>query len=166
MELDVTQALLKPGEAFPFQAWVSVSPQDVDRDIVTFDEAMFSGTLCAMDGVVHLEGSLSTVAHAPCAVCLENVDYPMNIGFREIFRKDAIETEDEAFRYQGSTVSLDHLSLTLLMLNLPMRFLCREDCRGGKDYQEYSTIPKSSCEEETQRPFEALKRLLEEDEEV
>ena len=31
MELDVTKALLKPGEAFPFEAIVAVPPQDVDR---------------------------------------------------------------------------------------------------------------------------------------
>lgn len=166
MELDVTQALMKPGEAFPFDVKVSVSPQDVDSETVSFDEVALSGTYTAMDGTVQLKGVLHTVAHAPCAICLEDVDYPMELTFREVFRKDAVETEDEAFRYQGSTVSLDHLSLTLLMLNLPMRFLCEEDCKSRQEYQEYSTISKSSCEEETQRPFEALKRLLEEDEEV
>ena len=166
MELDVTQALLKPGEAFPFEAKVRVSPQEVDNESVSFDEILLKGRVSAMEGTVRLTGNLRTTAHASCAMCLEPADYPMDIPFTEIFRKDAVETEDEAFRYEGSTVSLDHVSLTLVMLNLPMRFLCRENCRGGKALEAYSTISKCSCQEETQRPFEALKRLLEEDEEV
>jgi uncharacterized metal-binding protein YceD (DUF177 family) len=166
MELDVTQALIRPGETFPFQAKVNVSPQTVDNDPVTFDEVSITGTVSAMDGAILLRGILRTTAHAPCAMCLGEADYPMELAFRETFRKDAIETEDEAFSYQGSAVSLDHLSLTLLMLNLPMRFLCDENCRGGKELQAYSTVTESSCQEDTQRPFEALKRLLEEDEEV
>ena len=166
MELDVTQALLRPGEAFPFHAAVNVPPQKVDGEPITFDDVSLSGTYSAMDGTVQIHGELTTTAHAPCAMCLETVDHPMNLRFRESFRKDAIETEDEAFHFEGHTVSLDQMTLTLIMLNLPMRFLCREDCRGGTALEPYNTISKSSCQEDSQRPFEALKRLLEEDEEV
>ncbi|MFH1512170.1 MAG: DUF177 domain-containing protein [Bacillota bacterium] len=166
MELDVTQALLKPGEAFPFEATVSVPPQVVDGERVTFGDVRLTGTYWAMDGAVMLKGSLSSTAHAPCAMCLQKADFPMELDFLETFRKDAVETEDEAFAYEGSAVTLDHLSLTLLMLNLPMRFLCEENCRGSKALQAYGTISKSSCTEDTQRPFEALKQLLKEDEEV
>lgn len=166
MELDVTQALLRPGEAFPFEAKVKVPPQTVDQEIVTFDEVSLSGSFSSMDGAVYLTGNLVTAAHAPCALCLAEADYPMELAFQEAFRKDAVETEDEVFRYEGSVVTLDHMTLTLLMLNLPMRFLCTEQCRGGKEYQTYRSVSKSSCTEDTQRPFEALKQLLEEDEEV
>ncbi len=166
MELDVTQALLRPGEAFPFEATVIVSPQVVDREPVTFDDVRLTGTYWALDGAVMLQGSLSATAHTPCAMCLQKVDFPMELDFQETFRKGAAETEDEAFAYEGSAVTLDHMSLTLLMLNLPMRLLCDENCQGSEILKAYSTISKSSCTEDTQRPFEALKRLLKEDEEV
>ena len=166
MKLDVTQALLRPGERFPFDLKVGIAPQDVDNDRISFDEVLLMGTMSATDGVLQLNGTLHTTAHASCAMCLESVEYPMDLKFQEIFRKDAVETEDEAFRYEGFEVSLDQMTLTLLMLNLPMRFLCREDCTGGEALKKYQTNSKSSCQEDTQRPFEALKRLLEEDEEV
>jgi uncharacterized protein len=166
MELDVSQALLNPGEAFAFSAKVRVAPQDVDGEAIALDDVRITGTYSAMDGAVQLKGNLSTTAHAHCARCLQNVDYPMSVDFREDFRKDAVETQDEAFRYEGSAVSLDHVTLTLIMLNLPMRFLCDENCGGGEALKAYGTVSKSSCQEDTQRPFEALKRLLEKDEEV
>jgi uncharacterized protein len=166
MKLDVTQALLRPGDVFPFEAKVSISPQDVDSDQISFDDVLLAGSVTAMDGIVQLKGTLHTTAHASCAMCLGDVDHPMDLKFRESFRKDAVETEDEVFRYEGSEVLLDQMTLTLLMLNLPMRFLCREDCTGGEALKPYQKKSKSSCQEDTQRPFEALKRLLEEDEEV
>ena len=169
MELDVSKALLSPGTEFPFTAQCSVPPQDVIGETVTFDPVSLAGMFSAMDGSIHLTGELSTTAHAACAMCLAPVRVPMSVGFDETFRKDANEIEDEAFRYEGGRVSLDQMTLTLLMLNLPMRFLCGDGCTGGETLHRYQQeIFKSSCEEEspTQRPFEALQRLLTKDEEV
>ena len=101
-------------------------------------------------------------------MCLEPVNYPMELEFREIFRKDAVETEDEDFRYEGTAVPLDQMTLTLLMLNLPDALSVRGKLQRKRALKPnlYGTISKSSCQEDTQRPFEALKQLLEEDEEV
>ncbi len=166
MQLDVMQALLRPGDVFPFETQVAVPPQDVDGEQIKFDGVALAGTFSAMDGTVQLKGTLHTTAHASCAMCLSDVAYPVDLEFQEIFRKDAAQTEDEVFPYEGNEVPLDQMTLTLIMLDLPMRFLCREDCNGGEALKPYQTNSKSSCQEDTQRPFEALKRLLEEDEEV
>ena len=169
MELDVLKALLSPGMEFPFAVEVEVPPQDVIGETVTFDPVSLQGAYSAQDGSIHLQGGLTTTAHATCAMCLKPVAVPLSFTFDETFRKDVNELEDEAFRYEGSKVTLDQVALTLVMLNLPMRFLCSENCRGGEACQSImQDISKSSCEEEspTQRPFEALQRLLTKDEEV
>ena len=169
MELDVSKALLSPGTEFPFAAEVTVPPQDVIGETVTFDTVSLKGTYSSLDGTIRLEGELKTTAHAACAMCLKPANAPLNLAFDETFCKDANEIEDEAFYYEGNRVALDQLALTLLMLNLPMRFLCEESCEGNEAYQTFKQdISKSSCEEEspTQRPFEALQRLLTKDEEV
>jgi uncharacterized metal-binding protein YceD (DUF177 family) len=169
MELDVSKALLAQGNQFPFTAEVSVPPQDVVGETVSFDTVKLAGQYSVVEGTVRLEGELTTIAHATCAKCLAPASVPLALSFAENFRKDANEIEDEDFRYEGSKVTLDQLALTLIMLNLPMRFLCGENCTGGEGLDAYSQdIFKSSCEEEsqTQRPFEALQRLLTKDEEV
>ena len=169
MELDVSKALLTPGTEYPFTAEVAVPPQDVVGEMVTFDPVLLKGSYSALDGTVRLAGELTTTAHAACAMCLTPTSVAMNVAFDEPFRKDANEIEDEAFHFEGNRVTLDQLALTLLMLNLPMRFLCEEDCAGSDELQAYrQEIFKSSCEEEspTQRPFEALQHLLTKDEEV
>ncbi|HNW85459.1 MAG TPA: DUF177 domain-containing protein [Candidatus Limiplasma sp.] len=169
MELDVSKALLSPGTEFPFTAEVAVPPQDVIGETVTFDTVSMAGHYSAMDGAIRLQGELTTTAHALCAMCLTPVNVAMNFPFDEMFRRDANELTDDAFQYEGGKVALDQFTLTLIMLNLPMRFLCDENCEGNEAYQAFKQdISKSSCEEEspTQRPFEALQRLLTKDEEV
>ena len=169
MELNVSKALLTPGTEFPFEAKVSVPPQDVIGEEVTFDEVLLTGVYSALDGNVQVAGELTTRAHAACAMCMQPAVVPMHVVFSESFCKNANEIEDEVFCYEGNKVTLDQLTLTLLMLNLPMRFLCKENCEGDEALQAYKQdIFKSSCEEEsqTQRPFEALQRLLTKDEEV
>jgi uncharacterized metal-binding protein YceD (DUF177 family) len=164
MELDVTKALLAPGTEFPFSAGGSLPPQQVLGETVTFDPVSLTGSYSALDGTVRLTGRLETVARAKCALCLKPAEAPLDIPFDETFRKDANELEDEDFRYEGNRVPLIHLALTLVMLNLPMRFLCREGCEGSEAYRTYiREIPEGPYEEEPQmqRPFEGLQDLLE-----
>jgi uncharacterized metal-binding protein YceD (DUF177 family) len=163
MELDVTKALLSPGTEFPFSASVELSPQQVTGETVTFEPAAFTGAYSAMDGTVRLRGELTTTAHAVCVLCLNPANVPLAIPFDETFRKDANELEDEDFHYEGDRVPLSHLALTLTMLNLPMRFLCKESCQGNEAYRTYgrdSSLDTDEEEPQTQRPFEALQNLL------
>ena len=169
MELDVSKAFLSPGTEFPFHAEESLSPQDVIGETVTFDTAIIQGVFCMLEDRVHIKGTLDTVAHGVCAMCMEQANIPLHISFSEGFRKDADETEEEDFRFEGKSVSLTKMALTLVMLNLPMRFLCDEGCAGSREFQAWQkNNAPSSCEEgtPTQRPFEILQSLLNKDEEV
>lgn len=169
MLLDVSKAFLAPGTAFSFEARVQLPPQDVTGETVTFDEALLQGTYSVHEDAVHLKGILTGAAHGSCVLCLGPAEIPLRVTFAEVFRKGANAQEDEAFPYEGKSVSLDQMALTLMMLNLPMRFVCRKDCAGTQELQAWQRDhSKSSCEDgpPTQRPFEALQRLLKKDEEV
>ena len=89
----------------------------------------------------------------------------VEIDFDETFRKDANETEDECFRFEGKAVPLDHMALTLAMLNLPMRFVCgRPDCHAAAELKAWNEEGKVWREEPegegTYRPFEGLDVLM------
>lgn len=169
MELDVSKAFRSPATPFPFVAEVELPPQELFGETVSFDKVALEGTYFAADNVVRVEGKLGTVAHSACALCMKPASAPVKVRFSESFRKDANETEDECFRYEGKTLPLDHMTLTLVMLNLPMRFLCKEGCEGSEELKAWQQANHtSSCEDgsPTQRPFEALQSLLKKDEEV
>ena len=136
MELDVSQGFVHPATAFPFQAELTLEAQDVGGETVTFDPVTLEGSYFVVDDTVRLEGRLTTMARAACAVCLAPAEKAVEIDFDETFRKDANETEDECFRFEGKAVPLDHMALTLVMLSLPMRFVMRQcglSCRHGAE---------------------------------
>ena len=169
MVLEVSKGFLKHGTAIPFEVDATLPPQDVMGEVVTFENAFVQGSYRVVEDSIHLEGELSIAACGHCSMCLREVKHPLQISFSEVFRKGANEMEEDAFHFQGKEVSLTQMVLTLVMLELPMRFSCKEECDGNEAVQVLQqVISKSSCQEglSTQRPFEALQHLLMKDEEV
>lgn len=162
MELDLSKAFLRPATPFSFEAEITLEKQDVNGEAVSFDPVRLEGSYFVADDTVHIEGELHTVAHATCALCLGPADAEVNVTFDEIFRKDANEIEDECFLYEGKALPLDHMTLTLVMLNLPMRFTCKEGCAGTSEWQAWKneTPEAEEREENVYRPFAGLEELL------
>ena len=165
MELDVSKGFMHPGTPYPFEAEVQLAPQDVGGEEVSFGPARLEGTYFVADDTVRLEGTLAVTARAACARCMEPAERMVKTAFDETFRKDAQETVDESFRYEGKAVPLDHMALTLTMLELPMRFTCgRPDCRPAAELKPWDEDEKIWAEQPdeggTYRPFEALGEML------
>ena len=170
MKLDVLQALRNPGTEYAFSAEQELAPQDVGGSEVTFDAVKLTGKLVAgEDGSVTVEGKLSTVAHAQCAKCLAPAISEVEGDFRETFIHGGDPEDDESFAYNGGSIELDKLTLFYVMFNLPMRFLCEEECEGLAMYAGTDVtigteedVTTTLCQDElnVQRPFAALQQLL------
>lgn len=168
MFLDVSKAFVRPMVDFDFEVEVPLEKQEINGDEVAFDPVKLRGTYSMMDDMVRLEGTLETVAHAPCAVCLAPAAAPVKIEFSESFRKDANEEEDGFFKYEGKQLPLDYMTLTLVLLNMPMRFKCDGECVAAAELKAWNEAETVWAEEEeepqgTYRPFEGLQQMLEEE---
>ena len=170
MFLDVSKAFVRPMVDFDFEVEVPLEKQEVNGDEVSFEPVKLKGQYSMMDDMVRVEGTLQTVAHAPCSVCLADASAPIEIEFAESFRKDADEEEDGFFKYEGKQLPLDHMTLTLVLLNMPMRFKCAGDCKAAHELKAWNEAETVWAEEEeepqgTYRPFEGLQQLLDEQDE-
>lgn len=168
MKLDVSKAFVRPMVEFPFEVDVPLEPQEINGDTISFDPVHLVGSYRMTDDVVHLEGTLRTTAHAPCALCLAPAQADVEVEFEENFSKNANEEEDGQFQYEGKQLPLDHMTLTLVLLNLPMRFTCDTACSAAvelKAWNEAETVWAEEAEEPqgTYRPFEGLQQLLDEE---
>lgn len=175
VKLDITDALRRPGETFSFTHAECIEPQDIMGEIVTFDPVRMEGSCTLNDGKLHLKGRLATIAHGTCAKCLDAAHYPVNLSFHEIFSRKGESDEEEAddldqtdrLAYDGPQLAVDQLALTLVVLELPMRFLCKEECEGLPGITQMNREADADQDElTTQHPFSALQQLLNKDQEV
>ena len=75
-----------------------------------------------------------------CARCLQSIPYPAALRFDLIFRPAGVdaeqgeraisEAETEIGYYEQSGLVLEHVVREQVLLSLPERSLCKEDCRG------------------------------------
>lgn len=90
---------------------------------------------------VFLRGKFSASVRLSCSRCLEGYSLPMELSIRYTLRPLDRDTrkasEEELVRedleygyYEGDVIQLDRLIEEHVLLNLPMKPLCRVDCRG------------------------------------
>jgi len=82
-----------------------------------------------------LAGSAEFSISIPCDRCLEPVSCPIKLDFNEELDMNQTEEEraeilDEQPYIKGYNLDVEQLLSNELLLNLPMKILCSEDCRG------------------------------------
>lgn len=129
---------------------------------------VFTGRLTAAgNGVFKLDGCLATGITGECARCLVTVRRSLEVRVDEVFRPRAAQIEaepDDSYPYDGFMVDLLPALRDNLVLALPQRLLCREDCRGicpdcGTDLNETS-CNCAAKRSEANAPFNELEKLL------
>ena len=141
MKLDVSDALSHPGQEYLFSGSQAIADQEIGGDTVRIDECAVEGVfLSDEDGNISVRGKLRTVAHAPCANCLEDAQAEVENEFDEVFRRNGDMEDNEIFAYEGHEIELDKLVMSYAVMALPIRFLCREDCPGF-EYRDPEAVP-------------------------
>ncbi len=89
---------------------------------------------------IRLRGRLSTKLELQCARCLEPVPQDVNREFELLYRplgvdagRDELSVTDaeaEIGYYQGDGILLEDVLREQVLLALPLKVTCREDCRG------------------------------------
>jgi uncharacterized protein len=89
---------------------------------------------------IRLRGKFSGDFQVPCARCVEPVEIPLSADFDLIFRpvgadSDAPERsitapETEIGYYQKDSLLLEDVLREQVLLSLPVRTLCKPDCKG------------------------------------
>lgn len=169
MLLNVSDALKNPGQSYPFSFQLALEKMDVQGETVRFDQVSVSGEVIGAEESASVKGRVSAVLNARCARCLEPVALPVSAVFDEVFVKTPDPEDPDQRLLDGFRVPMDDVVREALLLEMPMRIVCSEQCKGlcpicGAN----QNIQRCTCQEggKRQNPFSALSELLTEDEEV
>ncbi len=102
------------------------------------DAELVSGDL----GEIRIRGRVQVEMESICDRCLEPIHYPVDSTFDLNYRPVIIEGEDlpreaainagetEISFYEGNGIELAEVLREYILLSLPMRRVCRDDCKG------------------------------------
>jgi len=89
---------------------------------------------------IRLKGRFAGAFQVSCARCIEPVEVPLSAEFDLIFRPVGADAgasersisapETEIGYYQGDSLSLEDVLREQVLLSLPVRTLCKPDCKG------------------------------------
>ena len=131
MALDVGRALKNPGQVFPFQARVALPEMEVLSDPVRFDDIAVAGEFfCTGDHRVSLRARASATAVSRCCRCLEPVEAPLCAEIDALYAKTPDPDDPDLYRFEGNAVELEDAVRDALLLELPLQFFCKPDCKG------------------------------------
>ena len=165
MKIDVAKALMNEGEVF------SAAVSGVLADIEHMGERYsFAGPAHAeadywFDGEgMTVNGRFSAKITVVCSRCLKEILYPVDFRFTEHYKESL---EDGVYPYTGDEIDLDRMLCDNVVLSLPLKFLCSEDCKGlcgicGKDLNN----GQCGCtnEVDAKNPFYSLSKLYDDEE--
>ncbi len=97
----------------------------------TFDEPIdFKGRLVNYSGILKLSGNLNVKYKTGCFRCLKELDGSLNIVLEEEFVEADKDNEGDYYTYSGHFIELSKVFIDNILLNLPTRRLCSDDCKG------------------------------------
>ena len=160
----------------PFTAVYAPDELQLEDELTRLvSEAKLSGRASKWREQVRLRGTIDASVEVRCDRCVTPVIAPVNAEFdvtyvpAEVLTTDAEATElqedDLTFAtYEGDTLDIEELAREQLLLALPTRHLCREDCKGlcltcGEDLNTQSC----HCEQQETDPRWAALAALKKD---
>jgi uncharacterized protein len=108
---------------------------------------------------VYIEGSVTASAEAPCCRCLETTLLPIGSTFKYTFTPLPAEPQEELelsaddlelAYYEEDTIDLDRVIFEQIMLQMPIKPLCGETCKGLCPHCGLNlNVASCRCESET-----------------
>ncbi len=171
---NVRSLLCNPAGAIPVQETLEIPYlAQSGEEIPLLEPITVSGEITAIGGgVLRFDGTADTKALMNCARCNEPVEVPFRVEISQRFAKDPESSpsasseeltleEVDAEPIENERVDLEDVILYEIKLSIPMKVLCKEDCKGlcpvcGQN------LNKGSCScvtKDTDPRWDALKGL-------
>ncbi len=162
MKLNLKQLFDLENEAITFDYQIDLSAFERDLSFPFQSPVTVKGSACNSAGVVTLSYTASFTMNLVCDRCLASFERSFCMDFSHVVvRASALQDDDDYVVTQDDTLCLDELVQEDIDLELPSKFLCKDDCKGlcsrcGADLNQGAC----TCKPQGDPRLAALKDLL------
>lgn len=131
MKLNIGSILKNEGSVLNISETVELGKLEYLGNTFDFKAPLqVEGSIRSFGGTLELTGNISGEYTSFCDSCGCEVDGRLDIPVDETVNRELEDFDSECFALNGSTLDISGLINALVWENLPMRLLCREDCKG------------------------------------
>ena len=163
MIFDLQKVFQNIGERLEIEREISMSDIEIDFIRPFASPVKIKAVAANRASVVNLDITADFVYTRPCDRCIEPVTRDMHYEFHHKLVVTLHEEEnDEYIETPDFKLELDELAIADILLRLPSKYLCKEDCKGlcekcGQDLN----LGECGCDRRVIDPrLEKLKQLI------
>lgn len=165
--LDLREILNTPGAKLPFDVELGTERLEYDSVAAYTEPVRASGEIINTAGVLTAKGEIIAHMRCVCDRCGREFDLTRHVEIDTPLAPEE-ECEDGEGSYESETypvigdgLDIDDMLETAFILDMPTKFLCREDCKGlcpkcGKNLNDGDC----DCRPEVDPRFAVLEQLL------
>lgn len=164
MKIQLKQLFEIEGELLDINSSLDLSDVKLGMSNPFTEPVCLSGKVFNRAGIVSLSYTATATLHTACDRCATLLDLPVALSFVHVLVKQVNDdSNDELIVVPNLVLDLDELASSDMILELPSKVLCKEDCKGlcqkcGCNLNEQSC----SCTRKQVDPrLEILSKLLE-----
>jgi uncharacterized protein len=125
----VGDLLREPGSRRPIEITIDAERLETSAaSTIPGTPLTVDGDVIAMAGGVEIVGTIGFDWYGACRRCLDDVTGHLDVELREIAQRQPID--DEIYAIDEDLLDLEPVVRELVLANLPLAPLCREDCPG------------------------------------
>ena len=103
------------------------------------------GSITNLGNCFVLKADIKTKVKMNCSRCMKELEHEVDIPILERFIGDKADEvgqeDDEVWFFEGNVIDLNDVVISNISLNMPMKILCSDDCKGlcpkcGQDLNE------------------------------
>ena len=162
MKLNIASVLKNDGASRQFSGIVELGTFDFMGSTLEFKDPLeVVGEVQNIGGALEISAKIQGEYFTSCSCCGRDVNEKLSLDLFESVPDDFSDVDEECISLSGTVLDISGSIEACIFNNLPMRFLCREDCKGlcphcGIDLNKN----ECNCEDEVYDPRFAIFRKL------
>lgn len=163
MKVDISDILRIDGTSVKLEFHETPPEREPAQGFELVGDLEFTGTLTNTDGILQLDGRLKASYNSVCYRCLSAVDKTLELEIKENFINSADVGQSDMYPFEGKVLDISKALTDNIILNLPMKQLCSEKCRGlcSKCGANLNEVQCGCGDDDVDPRMEGLKKFFE-----
>lgn len=130
MIINLKQLFNITGESKELECSVKEEELSAIRGCSFASPVYIKGRIYNRAGVVHLDYAVDFTLLVTCDRCLKELKRDYHFNFDHIVVQSLNSNNDDYIVADGESIDMSEIAVTDLLLQLPTKYLCKEDCKG------------------------------------